>query len=43
MACKELIGDGYWEGKTGRGHRSSTGKNEKRAPKKTDKGRQQER
>lgn len=33
-----------WEGKTGRGHMNSTGKNERRkAPKKTDKERQEER
>lgn len=44
VACVEPIADGYWEGKTGRGHMSSTGKNERRkAPKKTDKERQEER
>lgn len=44
MACMEPIADGYWEGKTRRGHMSSTGKNERRrASKKTDKERQEER
>lgn len=44
MACVEPIADGYWEGKTGREHSSSTGKNERgRAPKKSDKEKQEER
>lgn len=44
MACVEPIADGYWKGKRGRRHTGSTGKNERRrAPKKTDKERQEER